>query len=139
MTLDNLWPKLAVGLVVLVLLPLGGWNLSETYDIRQVVTRIDAKLEIWMTTPRGASEDQGSIPWVSDYYDAKLLLASQYRGQQGLDFAQRSMVRAADQILQKDPAGALKTLLIGLDETGLRCSPAGDHLECAQLKGGLTK
>ena len=127
MTLDNLWPKLAVGLVVLVLLPLGGWNLSETYDIRQVVTRIDAKLEIWMTTPRAANERNRQR---TDYYDAELLLASQYKGQQGLDFAQRSMVRAADQILQSDAKAALKTLLIGLEETGLRCTPAKDHLEC---------
>jgi hypothetical protein len=113
-----MWSKAAAAAFVM-LTGIAGWGLKKVYDVDIRVTRIDAKLEIWMT-PERAEYDEASYG---------IVLAG-YSPQQSAEFARKAMVRAANQLLVKDTDGALKTLLIGLDETGLRCSPVGDHLEC---------
>jgi hypothetical protein len=116
---DNIWAKAATGAFGLLAV-LAGWGLNEVYNVKMNVVRIETKLDIWMTpTPRPATS-------------ARLLLASSMplRGAPATEFAQKSMLRAADQILHKDCDGALKTLFVGLDQTGLLCWPAGETVEC---------
>src|SRR3990172_5286954 len=122
---ENIWAKAAAGAFALLAL-IATWGVKKVYEVDIKVTRIEAKLDIW-TTPLAAPPGDRSA--LDDGFGLTLISAP-YQRQQGLDFAQRSMVRAAEQILQNDAKAALKTLLIGLEETGLRCVPVKDHLEC---------
>lgn len=129
-TQPDIWVKAACAAFVL-LTTLAGWGLKKTYEIDIKITRVETKLDIWTTplprpSPVGVSEDErtygpkGNVQFV----------AMPYKQQQSIDFSQKAMVRAADQILQKDLDGAVKTLVIGLEGTGLSCTIASDHLEC---------
>jgi hypothetical protein len=131
---DNLWTKAATaafGLLTLV----AGWGLAhlvnvtdpKIVEVDKRVTIIDTKLDIWMTPAGKASAT--SREWAPD--EAHIFYASMpLRGDQGTEFARKTMIRAADQLLQKDLGGALQTLLVGLENTGSPCFVAGDHIEC---------
>jgi hypothetical protein len=126
--MENLWVKVALGAcstLLTVVLALSGWGLNKVYEVDRKVDHIDNLITIWTTpVPRPPNfRDPAIRPAV--YYPA-----GEYRGAQGADFAQKSMYLAASQLLQKDTDGALKTLLLGLEATGLKCVPAGDHLDC---------
>ena len=122
---ENIWPKAASAAFALLAL-LAGWGLNKVYEVDQKVTRIETKLDIW-TTP--TIHPQASLSRLRRD-DGIILTAMPYRAEQGEQFLQKAMVRACDQILRKDPEGALKTLLVGLDGVGIVCVPTGDHVEC---------
>lgn len=122
---ENIWPK-AASAAFAMLAVLAGWGLNKVYEVDQKVTRIETKLDIW-TTP---TIHPPTISTRRRTHDDIILAAMSYRSEQGDQFLQKSMVRACDQILQKDLDEALKTLLVGLEGVGIICTPSGDHVEC---------
>lgn len=125
--MENIWTKAATAAFALLAI-LAGWGLNEVYHVEMRVVSIEAKLDIWMT-PLPGGKIKASNEWAPDA-DHTINVSMPLRGEQGTEFAQKSMVRAAEQLLHKDIGGALQTLIVGLENTGLKCAVSGDHLEC---------
>ena len=110
---NELWQKACAALLMLIL-SLAGWGLWKVNEVNERTIRIETKMEIWHTDIGGDNT-------------AMMVAAPP---QQQLQFAQRSMVRAFNQIMARDYSPALKTLRVGLEETGLHCRVDGDYLRC---------
>jgi hypothetical protein len=127
MTTNDITKKLAAWAVV-ALAGLGAWQLKETYSMSDRLARMETKLEIWMTlSPLGALDEPDEAHL---FYASMTGGAPAYEREQATDFARKAMIRACDQILKKDSYAALKTLLVGLEGLGVRCSPSGERVEC---------
>jgi hypothetical protein len=132
---DNLWVK-AAGAAFALLTGIASWGLLRTVDVKdQVVTVsgrvdvLDTRLEIW-TTMVGKPMLKPAVLRREAREPDVYYASAPYQGDKAALFAQKAMVAAAEQILRNDAEGALKTLIVGLDATGLSCVPSGDHLEC---------
>lgn len=107
------------GFVVAAALALGSWALYEITEMNERLARIETKIDIWHTPmPK---------PTVST---AMLVASPPTDPRQQIAFAQRTMVKAANQILTNETGAALKTLVVGLEETGLICRIYRDTMQC---------
>jgi len=106
----DLWQK-ACAVLLMLLLSLAGWGLWTA--------RMEERMLIWHTGTGTASN---------------IMFASQYSSQltcgQRLAFSQKTMLRAYTQIKNGAYDPALKTLMVGLEDSGLTCREYKGSLEC---------
>jgi hypothetical protein len=108
---ESFWQKACVGLLIL-LVGLAGWGLKKVYDVDMRTGRMEERMLAWHT-PLGTATPAIQLA----QYEKQMSPA------QRVEFAQRSMVKAVKEIMRGEEDKALKTLLLALEDTGLRCQP----------------
>ena len=115
----DLWQK-ACAVLLMLLLSLAGWGLWKVNEVNERTIRIETRMSIWHTATATAT--------------STVMLASQYsKGltcEQRLDFSQKTMLRVYGQIKSGAYNASLKTLMIGLEDSGLTCREYKGGLEC---------
>ena len=118
------WDKVCAYLAIL-LVGLAAWGLSKVYEVDVKTETMSARMSIWHTPVKTAGV---TLP------ASHAMLASQYsKGltcEQRLDFSQKTMLRAYTQIKNGAYDPALKTLMVGLEDSGLTCREYKGSLEC---------
>ena len=120
----DMWQKACAFLLVL-LLSLAGWGLWEVHALGITCERIETKMTIWHAPMGGAVGTHGD-----EIITGIMLTGGRYDPQMQIEFAQRAMVTTYNAIKRKQYDTALKTLLVGLEETGLTCREHKDGLNC---------
>jgi len=124
----DIWQK-ACAVLLMLLLSLAGWGLWRVHDLDVWKAVTEQRMTTWHTPINSASVATPA---------SNIMLAGQYQMglscEQQLEFAQRTMVRAYSQIKRGAYDPSLKTLLIGLEDSGLSCREHRDSLECEGVK-----
>ena len=122
----DLWQK-ACAVLLMLLLSLAGWGLWKVDAVDERTARMEERMLIWHT-------GTGTASYTPDMAVGSLMLASQYSSQltcgQRLAFSQKTMLRAYTQIKNGAYDPALKTLMVGLEDSGLTCREYKGSLEC---------
>ena len=116
----DLWQK-ACAVLLMLLLSLAGWGLWKVNEVNERTIRIEERILIWHTP---TSSNASNIMLAGSY--AKGLSC-----EQKLEFSQRTMLRAYSQIKNGAYDPALKTIILGLEDSGLTCRESGGSLECS--------
>ena len=124
------WEKVACALLAGAFLLAGGalakiYAIDISYNVWKAVT--EQRMATWHVTAPTLSSNSASPA-------SHVMLASQYsKGltcEQRLDFSQKTMLRVYGQIKSGAYDPALKTLMIGLEDSGLTCREYKGGLEC---------
>ena len=120
----DMWQK-ACAAMLAILIGIAGWGLAKVYDIDIWKAVTEERMATWHTPLNTASAATPA---------SHIMFASQYSSglscEQRLEFAQRTMVRAYSQIKHGAYDPSLKTLLLGLEDSGLTCREHKGGLEC---------
>jgi hypothetical protein len=121
---NGFWGKVAqVGIIALM-----GWALLTAHSSSKQSATNGARIAAWHTQlgaePSGAAPAHAMVTAVGRYQGVSMGPV------EGLEFAQRSMVKAHREIRERNYAGALGTLRLALEDTGLRCREVHGRLEC---------
>ena len=120
----DLWQK-ACAVLLMMILGLAGWGLAKVYDIDIWKAVTEERMATWHTP---LNITAAATP------ASHIMLAGQYSSglscEQRLEFAQRTMLRTYSQIKGGAYDPALKTLLLGLEDSGLTCREHKDGLNC---------
>jgi hypothetical protein len=116
----DLWQK-ACAVLLMMLLSLAGWGLWKVEEVNERTIRIEERILIWHT-PTTSNTSLYAMP-VGMY-------SEQLSCEQKLEFSQRTMLRAYSQIKNRSYEPALRTLMLGLEDSGLDCKEYQGSLRC---------
>ena len=114
--MENAWEKLACALLAAALL-LAGWGLWKVDIVDDRTARIETAIGIYHQKV-GAPDAMQAGRFVG------------YSCEERLDFLQLSSLKAYNSIKQRDYDAALRTIMLGLDESGLHCKEHRGSLRC---------